>query len=157
VHGTGFAAQASADSNTAHYVKIQNHTRCDVEPDRVICEASFAQAPMADASSGCAGCGRDTDVTVTSAGALTWQYGNIGGPEAVVENLALIPGQTYHMWGWTIVPTGEATTFTNDATGHGLTVSKGNGRGSQGQLSPRRLHGRVWASTISRAFGVYTR
>jgi len=32
-------------------------------------------------------------------------------------------GTTYRAAGWTIEPTREGTTFTNDATGHGMFVS----------------------------------
>jgi hypothetical protein len=32
-------------------------------------------------------------------------------------------GQTYHILGWTILPISDGTTFTNDATGHGMFVS----------------------------------
>jgi hypothetical protein len=31
-------------------------------------------------------------------------------------------GQTYHINGWTILPSGDGITFTNDGTGHGMTV-----------------------------------
>ena len=31
-------------------------------------------------------------------------------------------GQTYHMQGWTILPTSDGTRFTNDATGHGMFI-----------------------------------
>ncbi|MGB7164122.1 MAG: hypothetical protein WBD70_13365 [Mycobacterium sp.] len=35
----------------------------------------------------------------------------------------LAAGQTYHIQGWTIVQTSDSATFTNDATGHGMTIT----------------------------------
>jgi hypothetical protein len=34
----------------------------------------------------------------------------------------LVEGQTYHFQGWTIVPTSDGATLTNDATGHGMVI-----------------------------------
>jgi hypothetical protein len=39
------------------------------------------------------------------------------------NDLVLNYGQTYHVLGWTIVPTSDGTRFTNDGTGHGMFVS----------------------------------
>jgi len=39
------------------------------------------------------------------------------------NDLVLNYGQTYHILGWTIVPSSDGTRFTNDGTGHGMFVS----------------------------------
>jgi hypothetical protein len=36
--------------------------------------------------------------------------------------ITLAYGTTYRALGWTITPTSDGTTFTYDATGHGMTV-----------------------------------
>ena len=61
---------------------------------------------------------------IHSSGAFNWNNGNIPGtPQAVADDIVLHYGQTYHVAGWTIVPTGDGTTFTSDATAHGMFVS----------------------------------
>lgn len=42
------------------------------------------------------------------------------------NDMVLNYGQTYHVLGWTIVPTSDGTRFTNDGTGHGMFVSIDN-------------------------------
>jgi len=39
-------------------------------------------------------------------------------------DVALSDGQTYHFEGWTIMPTRERITFTNDATSHGMAMER---------------------------------
>ncbi len=59
---------------------------------------------------------------VNAAGAFHWDDANIGAahPES---DVILNYGQTYHMQGWTILPTEDGTRFTNDRTSHGMFVS----------------------------------
>lgn len=60
-------------------------------------------------------------------GALTWDIGNIpGSDQALASDIVLDYGQTYHINGWTILPTFDGTRFTSDATGHGMFVSIDN-------------------------------
>lgn len=58
-------------------------------------------------------------VGVTSRGAWQWLYGDPGDPDYVT----MAYGTVYRAIGWTITPTSEGTTFMNDATGHGMTMS----------------------------------
>jgi hypothetical protein len=58
-------------------------------------------------------------VSVTARGGWQWLVGDPGNPD--YETLAY--GTIYRALGWTITPTSEGTTFMNDATGHGMTVS----------------------------------
>lgn len=58
-------------------------------------------------------------VTVSARGDWDWLSGDIGN-----QNFETLDyGTTYRALGWTITPTGENTTFVNDATGHGMTVA----------------------------------
>ena len=64
---------------------------------------------------------------VRGTGAFNWDIGNIpGSREATAKDIMLNYGQTYHINGWTIWPTGDGTRFTNDSTGHGMFVSVEN-------------------------------
>jgi hypothetical protein len=56
------------------------------------------------------------------AGAFNWAEGNIGASHPQ-DDLILAYGQTYHISGWTILPSSDGTRFTNDTTGHGMFVS----------------------------------
>jgi hypothetical protein len=68
-----------------------------------------------------------TSPVVSGTGAFNWDYGNIGGaPEALASDIVLKYGQTYHVNGWTILPTFDGTRFTNDRTGQGMFVSIDN-------------------------------
>ena len=42
------------------------------------------------------------------------------------NDLVLTYGQTFHISGWMVLPSSDGTTFTNDATGHGMFVSIDN-------------------------------
>jgi hypothetical protein len=74
------------------------------------------------------GPGQHWDVaSVTSAGEFKWAEGNIPGtPEVMANDVVLNYGQTSHLNGWTIVPNEDGTRFTNDSTGHGMSVSVNN-------------------------------
>lgn len=58
-------------------------------------------------------------VKVAAGGGWEWLVGDPGDP----DYSTLDYGTVYHTLGWTITPTSEGTTFLNDATGHGMTVS----------------------------------
>ncbi|WP_156737665.1 hypothetical protein [Mycobacterium sp. E735] len=60
---------------------------------------------------------------VHASGAFKWEDGNIGGGGTPQNDLVLNYGQTYHINGWTILPSSDGTRFTNDGTGHGMFVS----------------------------------
>jgi hypothetical protein len=117
------APSASADPS----VRTQSgNTRCLVWPDSVVCQylPGFAQAPVDTAG----GSGIHWDLAVvTSAGAFKWDNANIpGAPEVIANDVVLNYGQTYHLNGWTILPTEGGTRFTNDSTSHGMFVSIDN-------------------------------
>lgn len=115
-------------ASAAQYVRTESGiVRCDVGPDQVVCEAGqtatqphtgFLQAPPS------APFHMDL-ATVTAPGNFYFSDGNIGGAGAdwSQTDLTLGYGQTYHLAGWTVLPTSDGTRFSNDATGHGMFVS----------------------------------
>ena len=119
------------------YVSTESgRVRCIMQPDEVACEASglgstgFGQAPISTPESQCryspcpGGIHEDLAV-VTASGAFRWDDGNIGGvgPDWTQTDTTLSYGQTFHILGWTIVPSVDGTRFTDDGTGHGMFVS----------------------------------
>jgi hypothetical protein len=52
-------------------------------------------------------------------GSWDWVTGDMGDGSFIT----LAYGTTYRALGWTVSPTSEGTTFTNDTTGHGMYVS----------------------------------
>lgn len=90
---------------------------CAVTAGDVQCNVRFAnqQGPARDGVPA-------TGVGMDSRGAFQWLYGDPGDPTYVTMD----DGTVYHAVGWLITPTNQGTTFTCDATGHGITLS-GNG------------------------------
>jgi hypothetical protein len=100
-------------SGSSVWVQTQSgKTTCQVDSEFVACAAAFeVPTPLAY--------GQPSNVvTVRPSGALSWTLGDTG----PVSPTTLIYGTTYSANGWTINPTNMGTTFTNDATGHGMTV-----------------------------------
>lgn len=67
------------------------------------------------------------EAAVDAAGSLTWN--NTGSEDPGISsdnNYTLSNGEVYSAAGWTIRPTKDGTTFTNDGTGHGMFVSDSN-------------------------------
>lgn len=61
---------------------------------------------------------------VHASGAFRWQEGNIAGVSPFAQtDTTLNYSQTSTSKGWTILPSGGGTRFTNDNTGHGMSVS----------------------------------
>jgi len=104
------AAQAS------QYVRTESgRVRCIVQPEKVAREASgpgstgFPQAPIALPESQCRNSpcpgGIHFDLAeITVSGAFDWNDGNIGGGGTPQNDLVLNYGQTYHIQGWTVLP-----------------------------------------------------
>src|SRR6185312_14350838 len=59
---------------------------------------------------------------VTGSGQFRWRTANLGMAPPGQPDTPLIAGRTYHMQGWTILPTSDDVTFTNDETGHGMVI-----------------------------------
>ena len=86
-------------------------TRCQLNEEEVGCEAQFTNSPVLDG-------GRANGVRLTSQGQITWLVGNLGDIPVVTLDY-----RTYSAVGWTINADEDGTRFTNDRTGHGMTVS----------------------------------
>jgi hypothetical protein len=101
--------------NPLGYVQIgtqSGKTRCDVMQNWVGCETTETNWPMINGHP-------SHGVKVTDAGQLQWEAGNLGRLQYKVT----LSYQTYRAMGWTIAATTDGTTFTNDRTGHGMSVS----------------------------------
>jgi hypothetical protein len=86
-------------------------TRCQLNEEEVGCEAQFTNSPVLDG-------GRANGVRLTSQGQITWLVGNLGDIPVVTLDYRM-----YSAVGWTINADEDGTRFTNDRTGHGMTVS----------------------------------
>ena len=116
-----FTPTASADPTAGHDAKVKTQTPqmlCEIGSDdadpgigpNVNCQGSFVQSPA------------DDQAFVTASGQFSYRSANIGVgyPHAPFDTL--VPGQTYHIQGWTVVAGGDGIRFTNDGTGHGMFI-----------------------------------
>ena len=120
--GLAFAPLAGADPTAGHDAKVHIQTPpvlCEIGSDdadpgigpNVICQGSFVQAPAGD-----------DQAFVTASGQFSYRSANIGTGYNHAPFDALVPGQTYHIQGWTVVAGGDGIRFTNDGTGHGMFI-----------------------------------
>ena len=86
-------------------------TRCQLNEEEVGCEAQFTNSPVVDG-------GHANGVRLTANGEVSWLVGNLGDIPVVTLDY-----RTYSAVGWTIDAGEDGTRFTNDSTGHGMTVS----------------------------------
>lgn len=96
------------------YVYIETKsglTRCQISADSVGCESQFTNSPVIDGAPA-------NGVEVTPDGTMRWILGNLGAIPTTTIDYA-----TYHAVGWTIDASTGGTRFTNDSTGHGMSVS----------------------------------
>ena len=116
------AAPASTDPTPWHDTNVNTQTPpmlCEIGSDdatpgigpNVTCQGSFVHA-AAD----------DDQAYVTASGQFSYRSANIGIGHNHAPFDTLVPGQTYHIQGWTIVAAGDGIRFTNDGTGHGMFV-----------------------------------
>lgn len=131
------ASSAVADPNPGHYVNVLTPSppmRCQLSSDdsdggdpKVVCQtAGFPQAPMDPMPYpgwvGDPAVLHQNQAIITESGEFTWRTANLGLAPAGQPDTALAIGQTQHLQGWTVVATSDGTTFTNDATGHGMVI-----------------------------------
>jgi len=88
-------------------------TRCQLNEDEVGCEAQFTNSPVMNGM-------HANGVRLTANGEVSWLVGNLGDIPAVTLDY-----RTYSAVGWTIEAGEDGTRFTNDRTGHGMTVAVG--------------------------------
>jgi hypothetical protein len=134
-----FAPPASSDPVYPQDVRILTppQMRCEVsgprvlggglhEPPSVYCQGAFANAPgdpcPAAPGQNCAVWPLHQDQAfVKDTGEFGYQNGNLGLVQPNIINA--VAGQTYRIQGWTVVQAADSATFTNDATGHGMTIT----------------------------------
>ncbi|MGH3969579.1 MAG: hypothetical protein ACRDTV_16055 [Mycobacterium sp.] len=129
------APHASADPPTP-YLKLPS-TKCQVEVDSAWCEGVFLDAPIDPCTNPkCPEVLHMDQAVVNADGTFYWRDANIGNPNAGGPGwFTLGAGQTYRVNGWTVQRvTDDHTTFTNDATGHGMSVAPARDRGPQGEV-----------------------
>jgi hypothetical protein len=98
---------------SVHVKTRSGKTVCQVTAGDVECNVEFTrQTPILNGLPA-------SGVSVTARGRGQWLVGDPGDPD--YEMLGY--GMVYRALGWSITPTSEGTTFINDATGHGMTVS----------------------------------
>jgi hypothetical protein len=117
-----FAPLASADPTAGHDVKVNTQTPrmlCEIGSDdagsgigpNVVCQGSFVGAPV-----------DDDQAFVTASGQFTYRSANIGVGYNHAPFDTLVPGQTYHIQGWTVAAGANGIRFTHDGTGHGMFI-----------------------------------
>jgi hypothetical protein len=141
---SAFVPVAGADPTAGHGTLVRTQSpdmRCEAGSDdsdvvpgvpgmgpHVVCQTSgFPQSPM-NPPPGPGWTGdplvlHQDQAIVTSSGQFSWRTANLGMAPPGQPDTMLVTGQTYHVQGWTIVPTNDGTMFTNDATGHGMNIS----------------------------------
>jgi hypothetical protein len=96
--------------------------RCGIEADDVTCQRqngdTFPTGPMIHGY-------RANQAVIVPSGRFEWDTGQL---PAIEENdskfdTVLTYGQTFNFYGWTIAPGSDGTRFTNDRTGHGMSVN----------------------------------
>lgn len=96
------------------YVYIETKsgkTRCQISTDMVGCESDFTNAPLVEGQPA-------NGAEVFANGDNRWILGNLGAIPTTPIDYA-----TYHAVGWTIEADAGGTRFTNDETGHGMSIS----------------------------------
>ncbi len=86
-------------------------TRCQLNEEEVGCEAQFTNSPVLNGTPA-------NGVRLTANGEVSWLVGNLGDIPAVTLDY-----RTYSAVGWTIEAREDGTRFTNDRSGHGMTVA----------------------------------
>lgn len=132
-----FAPLVSADPALGHFVNVKTPSpamRCEVGSDdtdgggpNVVCQtAGFPQSPLNPIPypgwQGDPSVLHQDQAIITASGQFSWRTANLGMAPPGQPDTTLVNGQTYHFQGWTIAPTSDGTTFTNDATGHGMAI-----------------------------------
>lgn len=113
---------ASADPTPGHDTKVNTRIPpmiCQIGSDdadpgvgpNVVCQGNFADAPAGD-----------DQALITASGQFSYRSANIGIGYNHAPFDTLVPGQTYHIQGWTVVAGNDGVRFTNDSTGHGMLV-----------------------------------
>lgn len=100
-------------AQTFTYVDLPTGSECVIAADHVSCLGTYRFTNPSHQIA-----------VVTASGAFQWGQGTTvtGSLTTAPVDQPVVSGQTYHISGWTVAVGGDATTFTNDASGHGMTV-----------------------------------
>jgi hypothetical protein len=118
------APVASADPTVGHDAKVKTQIPqmlCEIGSD----DATSGVGPnvVCQRGEGFVQTSKDNDqALVNAAGQFSYRAANIGVGGSHDPFPTLVPGQTYHIQGWTIVAGSDDTRFTNDGTGHGMAI-----------------------------------
>src|ERR1700721_3022596 len=102
--------------NDQGYVRVDTKsgsTGCSITRELVACQTSADNWPMTPGGQ------HYHTVSVTSDGQLNWVEADLG----ALEGRVALDYLTYSAQGWTIVASSDNTRFTNDGSGHGMSVS----------------------------------
>ena len=102
--------------NAQGYVRVETKSgpiRCSINAELVACQTAAGNWPRRPD-------GQPFHVaSINGNGELRWVDADLG----ALEGRVTLDYQTYSAQGWTIVAGPDSTTFTNDRTGHGMSVS----------------------------------
>jgi hypothetical protein len=102
--------------NDRGYVRVETKsgsTKCSINTELVACRTSGDNWPVKPNGQ------PYHTASVTANGEFHWVDADLG----ALEGLVTLDYQTYTAQGWTIIANSDGTKFTNDHTGHGMTVS----------------------------------
>ena len=129
---------AAADPTPGHFVTVKTPSppmRCVIGSDdsdrvgpNVVCQtAGFPQAPIEPPPAadwhGDPSVLHEDQAIVTALGQLSWRTANLGLAPPGQPDISLAEGSAYSFQGWAITVAGDGTTFTNDATRHGMSIA----------------------------------
>ncbi|MGD1257634.1 hypothetical protein ACKUT9_25785 [Mycobacterium seoulense] len=110
------APTTSLTPNDRGYVRVQTKsgsTGCSINTELVACQTSADNWPIGPS-------GRHFHTaSINANGDFNWVEADLG----ALEGRVTLDFRTYTAQGWTIVADSEATKFTNDRSGHGMSVS----------------------------------
>ena len=126
-----FAPLASADPTIGHYTNVVTQSPdmlCTIGSDdatpgigpNVVCQVGgngFPGSPIDPPFTV-----HYNQAVITAAGQFKYRGANISTTGDDFNPLTLTNGSTYRFQGWTMTPTTNGVTFTNDATSHGMTI-----------------------------------
>lgn len=102
--------------NAQGYVRVETKVgpiRCSINTELVACQTAADNWPRRPD-------GQPFHVaSINDKGELHWVVADLG----ALEGRVTLDYQTYSAQGWTIVADADTTTFTNDCTGHGMSVN----------------------------------
>jgi serine/threonine-protein kinase len=114
---------AVVPNTSTTYVKLEGIGVCQVSTSDAVCQGTWPQAPVVP----CPTCPQPMHMdqaVVDTNGTFTWRDANLGHPQGGRQEFTPTVGQPFHNLGWTAEVDGSGgSTFTYDATGHGMKIT----------------------------------